>query len=269
MTSPKILVFDIENAPYLTWNWDLWNQNAIDIEQEWFLLSFAWGWYDMNEQRVKGVKVKGLIDGPKYKPGDIDDKWLAHLLWPLLDEADIVAGQNSDKFDIRKVNEKFLVHKMGPPAPYQTIDTKRIYQKHFSGSAAMKYMTRKMGLEQKTDAGGWPLWKGCINGDLKAWRKMKAYNKDDVFRTAEMYTELLPWLGYQGPAGPNMGHYVSAVGHVCPNCGNKDKDEGGLGFQRRGYRHTAAYSYPRFQCKRCGKYSRAWKSEPNTRTLLR
>ena len=267
MTSPKILVFDIENAPYLTWNWDLYKQNAIDIEREWFMLSVAWGWYDIRTQRIGRVQVKGLNDAPKYKPGDTDDRWLAHLIWPLFDEADIAVGQNHEHFDIKKVNEKFLVHGMKPPAPYDTIDTKRVYKQHFSGSAAMKYMTRKMSLEQKDEPGGWPLWKGCIMGKPAAWKRMKAYNKADVQRTAEMYTKLLPWIGYQGPAGPNMGHYFhDAEGMVCPNCGNTPDDQG---FQRRGYRHTAAYSYPRFQCKKCGRYPRLWKSEPNTRTKLR
>ncbi len=268
MSQPNILVFDIENAPYLIHAWDLWNVNAIDVEREWFMLSFAWGWYDMDKQELRAnPKIRSLDQTPGYEPGDIDDKWLALQLWTLLDQADIVVGQNSEKFDHRKVNERFLVHGLTPPSPYQTVDTKRHYQRHFSGSAAMKYMTRKMGLEGKQENAGWPLWKGCMEGDLKSWQDMRRYNKADVDRTAKMYTKLLPWIGYNGkPGGPNMAHFSGYDGFVCPNCGNT---EDGDGFQRRGYHYTGAYRYPRFQCKRCSRYARHWKSEPNTRTELR
>ena len=41
----------------------------------------------------------------------------------LIDKADIVIAHNGDKFDLRKLNTRFLFHELGTPSSYQSIDT--------------------------------------------------------------------------------------------------------------------------------------------------
>jgi hypothetical protein len=229
-TGPKILVFDIETAPYLSWTWGLWQTNVLDIAQEWYLLSFAYAWYDIETQSIGQVDWVGLPSNRKWKGGSDDDKYVASRLWELLHAADIVVGQNSDRFDIRKANERFLIHGFQPPAPYPTVDTQKVYNRNFSGSASLKYMARKTDVTRKESNRGLALWLECMAGDKEAWKEMEEYNRVDVISTSEVYTKLIPWMQLGQPGHPNLGHYVEADGYVCPACGNKEKDEGGKGF---------------------------------------
>jgi hypothetical protein len=268
---PKMLVFDIETAPYKIWSWGLWKTSALDIDEEWYMLSFSYGWYDYRTQELESVHWVGLPDDPTWRGGSNDDRYVVERLWALLHEAEIVIGQNHERFDVRKANERFFIHKMLPPSPFQNVDLMKHYKVRFSGSPRLKYMARRAEVALKESNSGLQLWFDCMAGDVKAWREMERYNRGDVVTTAELYVRLLPWIGQLGkPAHPNMGHYVPAEGGVCPNCGNKGKDEGGQGFTIRKWRwDTAAYRYPVLQCKACGRYSKGYQSLPDTRTELR
>jgi DNA polymerase elongation subunit (family B) len=123
----KILFIDIENTPSLGYVWGKWDQNVIDFTADWHLLSFSWQW-----AATKTVHVLGLVDFPAhYRANPENDYHLVEKLWHLLDEADIVIGHNVDRFDIRKINTRFLAHGMPPPSPYRTVDTLKIAKKYF------------------------------------------------------------------------------------------------------------------------------------------
>lgn len=269
---PKMLVYDIETAPYKIYSWGLYKTFALDIAEEWFLLSFAYGWYDYRTQQLDTVDWVGLPQDERWRGGMAGfDRYVTDRLWALLHEADIVIGQNHERFDNRKANERFFIHKMPPPSPYQNVDLMKHYKARFSGSARLKYMARRADVALKESNRGIALWFDCMAGDVDAWREMEQYNRGDVVTTAELYVRLLPWIGELGKRShPNMGHHVPAEGGVCPNCGNRAKDEGGKGFTVRKWRYdTAAYQYPVLQCKNCGKYTRGYKALPGTRTELR
>ncbi len=131
-------------------------------------------------------------------------------------------------------------------------------------------MTRKAGVRLKDSTRGWSLWFECMEGDPTAWAEME-YNKNDVVATAELYVKLRPWIQLGQPSHPNVGQFINAEGHVCPVCGNKTKEEGGKGFQRRGFYSSGqgAYRYPKMRCNNCGRYGKNWRSDPGSRTLLR
>ncbi len=261
---PKTLVFDIETAPYLIWAWGIWKTNAIDIYREWWMLCAAYGWFDHKEQKVHKAHWMGINQDPGFKPFTDDDRYIVGRLGRLLHEADIVVGQNHERFDIRKANEKLLVHGWGPPSPYQTVDVRKEYKRYFAGPAGLKYMTRRVDVAQKGENRGWPLWRDCIYGDKQAWRDMRSYNLEDVIATAQMYVKVLPWIGQSGKRKhPNLGHWFPG-GWTCPNCGNLDRGRGGLGFQIRGsgWERTNARAYKTVQCNKCGKYPRMYQSEP-------
>lgn len=267
---PKILVFDIETAPYLIEAWGTYKTNALDIVREWFLLCFAYAWYDYESQTIGEIGWVGLPDTKRWKPHSDLDEDVASKLWTLFDEADIIIGQNHDRFDIRKANERFFVHGWEPPSPYTTVDLKKHYRTSFMGSAALKYMTRKAGVSEKMSTSGYSLWQGCMAGDKLAWDEMKMYNIQDVRATTEVYVKLLPWIGRLGKtAHPNLAHFVQSEGYVCPNCGNKEREHGGMGHQRRGFYNTAALRYPKMRCNKCGRYGKHWQAERDSRTTLR
>jgi len=259
--SPKMLVFDIENAPFKIWAWDLWKTNAIAVDQDWYLLSFSYAWYDLRTDEIGDIGFVSIYQDPAFVAGSDDDRYVIERLWKLLDEADIVIGQNSKSFDVKKFNARAVIHGYGPPQPYQQIDTKTAASEvgRF-GSNSLKHLARQLGIALKEENRGWPLWEGCIEGDPASWAEMESYNKADVLATSELYSRLRPWMTSR--QHPNLGLYITAEGKVCTTCGNKEKEEGGEGFQYRGFQVTNASKFPQVLCNKCGKYSREYSRVP-------
>ena len=251
---PKILVFDIETAPMNVWAWNLWKTNVIAIERDWYMLSFAYGWYNLTLSDIEGTDFVSIFQDPKFFEDTTDDTYVLRRLWKLLDEADIIIGHNVDQFDLKKANARFSEAGMPPPTPYQTIDTLKEDRRFFNRSAhSLKHLTWSLKLTLKQSTEGFALWRKCMAGDPEAWEIMEEYNRIDVQATADLYTRLRPWIGMPGKkAHPNLGLYIESDGWVCPKCGNTDEK----GFTRRGYYTTNARRYAQVQCKACGAYSR-------------
>lgn len=171
-----------------------------------------------------------------------DDRPIAESLWKLLDEADIVIGHNCDKFDIRKVNARFLIHGMPPPSPYRTIDTLKEARKVFAlTSNRLDAIGDVLGVGRKLDTGGFDLWARCIQGDSDAFEEMAEYNVQDVQLLEDVYLSLRPWM----KSHPNLGVYNDIPEPECGRCGSAN-------LQRRGYRYTNTGKYIRYQCNDCG-----------------
>ena len=122
----KVLFFDIETAPNMSYVWGQWQQDVIKHVDEWYILCFSYKWEDHKSTHVVALKDFELYDND---PGN--DLQVVKKLWELLDEADIVIGHNSDAFDIKKANARFVYHGLGPPSHYQTVDTLKMARIHF------------------------------------------------------------------------------------------------------------------------------------------
>lgn len=238
----KILLLDIETQPDLVWTWGVYEQNAIAVKEHWQLLSFSARWYP------SGTWITtGLDDLPGYTPG-MDDKKLLEQVHGLLDEADIVVSHNGVDFDLKKLNARFIYHGMKPPSPYKIIDTKREVKKVAAFSSnKLDWLSQQLEIGKKLEHEGWPMWRGCMNGDPRMWKKMKRYNKHDVKLLGELYAALAPWIKQ-----PNAGMWAKDNEVVCPNpaCGS-DK------IQRRGLQRQKTRMYIRYVCTECGSWGRA------------
>jgi DNA polymerase III epsilon subunit-like protein len=185
-----------------------------------------------------------LPDFKGYKVGARNDKKLMEWLWPILDEADVVVAHNGDKFDVKKINYRFMIHGMNPPSPYKTVDTLKAVKGVSSwDSHRLNELCRQLGLGQKHRTGGADLWFDCLAGSDIAWRKMKRYNAKDVKLLEELYLLVRPWIKNH----PNHGTYTGIAS--CPKCGS-------VQFQSRGKARTASRTYNRFQCGSCGGWFR-------------
>ena len=238
----KILIFDIENSPNLSYVWGRYEQNVIADEREWNMLSFAYRW--LGDRKVKAFS---LPDFPGYKKDRNNDTALIMELWNLLDEADIVIGHNVDRFDVRKTNARFLSAGLTPPSPYKTVDTYKLAKKYFFlNSNKLTDLATYLGVGKKVETGGFDLWLGCMSGDKKSWKKMVEYNKHDVELTEKVYLKLRPWMN----TSPNQNLYQGTT-HSCPICGQDS-------LQKRGWAYTRVNKYQRYQCvgdKGCGGWS--------------
>ena len=44
MNKPKILVYDLENSPLVSYTWGLYEQNVVGVQKDWYIMSFAYKW---------------------------------------------------------------------------------------------------------------------------------------------------------------------------------------------------------------------------------
>ena len=125
----KILVFDVETAPLQAYVWGLWDQTVgtQQILSDWFMLTWSAKWLFDDE-----VMSDGLTPEEALKQ---DDSRVTESIWKLMDEADIVIAHNAVRFDVKKLNSRFLLNGMNPPMPYQVIDTLLHLRNKFSLSS--------------------------------------------------------------------------------------------------------------------------------------
>ena len=235
---PKVLIFDIETSPIISYTWGLWEQNVglNQIVEDWHLLSFAAKW--LGEKKVM------YFDQRNEKKVNNDSKLLKKI-WKLIDEADVLVSQNGIKFDIKKLNARFILNGMQPPSSCKHIDTLKIARKKFGfTSNKLAYLTDKLCKKtKKSDHKKYPgfeLWKGCLAGKKAAWQEMEKYNKLDVTSLEELYHVLIPW-----DTSINFNLYAEDnLTNIC-TCGSVD-------FKKNGFAYTAASKFRRFRCLNCG-----------------
>jgi hypothetical protein len=243
---PKVLIFDIETSPIEAYVWRLFDQNVSlnQIIKDWYVLSWSAKWLGDSADKV-------MYEDQRHAKDLANDKKIMKSIHKLLDEADVVITQNGIKFDVKKLNSRFIMHGMKPPRSFKHIDTLRIARRHFSfTSNKLEYMTDKLcTVYKKLTHGKFPgfaLWKECLAGNMEAWDEMEEYNRYDVLSLEELYHKLIPW---DNTVDFNLFTSDDAD-YVC-SCGSTrfDRKEGD-------YYHTTAARYQRVVCKDCGKQTR-------------
>lgn len=239
---PRVLLLDIETAPMLGYVWGLWENNVAlnQVNQDWYILSWSAKW--LGEKTV-------MYDDQRNAKNIEDDSRLLKGIWKLLDEADIVVGQNSNNFDLKKLNARFILNGFQPPSSYRKLDTKLIAQKHFAfTSTRLEYMSDKINkkykkLKKHGEFIGFEMWSECLKGNKRAWKEMEKYNKYDVLALEELFMALIPWDN-----SINFNLYHDEESHTC-KCGSTE-------FNRNGYYYTDAGKFQRYRCVKCGAETR-------------
>ena len=256
MDGPKKLVVDIETSPMLADVWDMWQQNVgmDQVRRDWFVLSWAAKW--VGEEYVYSDCLPNYKK--EYKADPEDDSMILMSLKDMIDEADIVIGHNSWRFDLPKIRARMVMHGIEPFSPVQSFDTLKAAKAVFKFSSnRLAFIGKALGLGEKLDTGGHLLWVGCVRGDPASWAKMVEYNENDVVLTEQVYHALSPW----STTHPNYGLYTDADCPVCVVCGSRD-------IRREGYAYTSLGKFQRYQCKSCGKFMRARQNVAKRDSLL-
>lgn len=243
----RILYIDIENMAARGWVWGLYEQNVIHVDHQQHLLCFAYNW--VGEKKVHAVSQP---DFKEYKKDKHNDYHVVKAARDLLDEADIVIGHNLDQFDVKMINSRIMTHKLTPPTPFKTVDTKKVAKRYGRFlSNKLDDLGQQLQLGKKMKHDGFDLWLGCDAGDMKSWKKMIAYNKQDIKLGVKLYQELLPWVNNH-PAMNSLLHRPDA----CPKCGN-NKMIAGVKYtsSKTGVRHQY------FRCNSCGGVAKARMAE--------
>ena len=241
--TPRVLIYDIETAPILSYVWGLWDNNVAlnQVVSDWHVLSWSAKWLGDPPNKVMYMDQRGAKNIE-------DDKEILKHIWNLLDQADIVITQNGKSFDQKKLNARFIMHGFQPPSSYRHIDTKLIAKKHFGfTSVKLEYMTDKLCVKYKklkhSKFPGFEMWRECLSGNQGAWKEMEKYNKHDVLALEELYTKLIPWENTI-----NFSLYSDTLDHTC-KCGSNS-------MIKNGFYYTNVGKYQKYKCKKCGAESR-------------
>jgi DNA polymerase elongation subunit (family B) len=242
---PRTGTLDIETFPLLVKRWKLYDETPValnQVQEEWSIASFAWKWSD--EKRVIYQDCGGR-GAHKVR----DDKKLVRALVELLDEADIVIGQNHKKFDLKKIHARMAMHGIKPYSPIRIVDTTIEARRYFAfTSNKLAWLSEHLTDTPKDEHKQFPgfdLWNECLLDNPKAWREMRKYNIRDVEATEKVYQALLPWM----TTHPNVGVYLEDKDTRCHKCGS-DK------LQWNGYRYTQQGKYQRYSCNSCHGWGR-------------
>jgi len=240
---PKVLVFDIETAPIEALVWSIWDQNIplSRIKKDWSVLAWAAKW--LGEDPKKTIYVDTFKQKDKR-----DDSKILEKIWEMLDEADFVVGHNSNSFDIKKLNARFVQHDMPPPSSYKKLDTKILCKRHFAfTSNKLEYITDKLCTKYKKlthkKFPGNALWDEYLAGNKEAQKEMEIYNIYDVLSLEEAFYKILPW-----ESASLFEIYSDSEINVC-TCGSID-------FVESGFHYTQTAKFQKYKCVSCGAEAR-------------
>jgi predicted PolB exonuclease-like 3'-5' exonuclease len=242
----KILLFDIETAPNISYTWGKWEQNVIQFQEEWYMLCFAYKWLDEKETHVVSLRQM-----PTYKTHPKDDYLLVGKLWDLFNQADVVIAHNGNSFDVKMAQSRFLIHKMKSPSPFKTVDTKVVAKRvgRFM-SNSLDDLGQNLGLGRKIKHEGFDMWLGCMAGVRKHWLNMEKYNKQDVILLEKVYLAL---KGYMTNHPKDFNKPKGSSAPLCTVAGCKSSKthwSGTLYAKNRKGR--------RFKCDGCGTWDHVW-----------
>lgn len=238
---PKILVVDLELLPMQVYTFGLYDQN-IGVNQIIHGTSLA----SYAAQYVGSDEV--IYEEVNWKKDPRADKALTKKLYAQMCKADIIVGQNSDSFDVRVANERFLTYDLGPTKMVKYLDTKKMGKRHFwFPSYGLEYMSSRFCKTKKMVAGRkfhkMELQIECLKKNAEAWAEMREYNIRDVLSTTELVKEFAPW------ASPNLNSMRPGAIFRCPNlfCGS-------VNIIHRGWRPGKMGRHKQYSCNDCGKW---------------
>jgi len=246
MSKPNILIFDLETAPMEALVWGQRDQyiNPNQVIKDRSILSFSAKYLKTADGTLFGPHNKVMHFSTAGQKDLRNDKKVVQALRDLIDAADVVIGQNSNRFDLPIFQGRCAVHGIDPPSPYKKIDTYRLGSKMGFTSTKLEHMTDTLCPEFKKSIHkqfpGLSLWIEFLKGNKKAQKEMELYNNRDVEGTEAVYNKLAPW-----GVGLNFGIFSDNPKDLVCQCGSKEFKDNGHSYERAG-------KYKRYKCKKCG-----------------
>lgn len=243
----RILYYDIETTN-LSWLVNSYSPKLYsnylshkDLVRDQTILSVAWNWFHEGD-RVHCVSIK---------PSDpFNDKGVVSHFHSIMQQADIVIGHNSDNFDFKKLNGKFIKYRLDPIffEPRHNIDTLKLARKYIGTPYKnLEYLCKEYELgSQKEDP---PNWKLVMEGDEDEIRKMRQYNKSDILAGKELYLLFRPYHKHHPDVAAiqDLRDVAGVKILACKHCG----DPNNLIQNGNYYNRARTKKKKRYQCNSC------------------
>lgn len=244
----NVLTLDIERIPGIARH----NHRGLTIEGDFWDLS---GWKHVIGYRLP---VESVIEWPRticvawrwygQKRTEFASEWddgqdgMLRRVWEAYDRADVLYGHNVDFFDTRHLNTAWRDMGLPAPSPYKILDTLKEARKTFGDeSKTLAALTQRTGVSTKTDKYEVAVARAAVAGDVKAQRKLKAYNCGDVVASEEFVDRLRGWI-------PTHPHSLTGNSDDRPTCNQCWGDN----LVRNGTKLATLITYVLYRCQDCG-----------------
>lgn len=213
-TKAKIMIYDIETsqAEFKQW-WTGKRYVSHDrMTKEPEILSIAWKW--LGDDMI----YTDCWDMETHSDKELMERFLAEY-----NTADMVIGQNNDRFDNRWINARALKHGLYVNTMVRSFDIMKQGKRLFRlPSYSMAFMTKFLGITLKQNHEGILMWDMIEDGtpeeQAEYMAKMLDYNIGDIISTEEMYFKMRPYMGHV----THFGVLDGKGKHSCPNCGGSN-----------------------------------------------
>lgn len=214
IVSPNnILIYDIETTRVKAWVWWSGKQfvSGDSLIDEPKIITIAYKWLGEDDITVLTWDEK------------LSDKQLLEKFLKVYNSADMVIGQNNDRFDNRWVNARAMKYGLDVNTFVRSFDIMRETKRLFRlPSYSMKYITNYLGIQTKLEHEGIKMWEKIQTGTPEEQKeylqKMVEYNRQDIVATEDMYLTLRKYMGHKTHFGVLNGEER----FTCPNCGGKN-----------------------------------------------
>jgi DNA polymerase elongation subunit (family B) len=204
----KRLYFDIETSPNIVYSWNVGyklNINYDNIINERAIICICYKW--------EGESKVNYLSWDKG-----DDKKMIYDFYDILMKAEEIVGHNSDNFDVKWFKTRCLYHGITQMPDITSIDTLKISRRNFRfNSNRLDYIGKFLGLGQKTDTGGFSLWKEIMDNNQQSLTKMINYCKNDVVLLEKVYNKLSGYTKAKTHVGVLNGNSKCS----CPKCSSE------------------------------------------------
>lgn len=233
MSKSKILILDIETRPALAYVWRLFDENVgLDqLVEPSSILSVGWKWLGKAKFEYADVwPVRSAIKRRK----------MLRKIHKAMSQADAVVTFNGNRFDLPKLRGEFLQAGFAPLHKIASVDVIETTKQMGYTSNKLAHVAPLLGCDDKTDTGGFKLWREYMDGSRAARASMRSYNKQDVLVLEQLYKRVRPYI--------RTHVHIGAEAEDCPNCGSTD-----VSVEKT--RRTRVMAIDQIRCHNCGACS--------------
>jgi ribosomal protein S27AE len=232
--SVRRLFFDIETSPCVGWFWRPGYNLNLDynnILENAKIICICYKW--------EGSRKTYSLTWDSKK----NDKKMLQDFIKVLNQANEVIGHNSDKFDIKWIRTRCLIHGIDMMPEYTSIDTLKEARKGFNfPSNRLDSIGRYTGVGKKIKTTGELWYDTCFKNNRTALDKMVKYCIQDVVLLEKVYAKMHNFI--------KPKYRFNTDKHACPRCGSEDLRVKANKISGAGVR------FKNMQCANCGTYSK-------------